>query len=116
MFLLSDQIGNPLLKLDRDFAATYEFLWSHGMISDEVRLTIMSQCHFASLQNTSNACIDAIIETIGLTEYINSYHILLDLCYPSIVQQELRLKKIVSAFPYFLSNNKIMFINLPKWF
>ncbi|VYS52271.1 unnamed protein product [Arabidopsis thaliana] len=87
-------IGNPLLKLDRDFAAAYEYFWSHGMISDEVRLTIMNQCDFANPKNMSNACIYAIVESSVLTEYINSYHILLDVCYPSIVQQELRLKKM----------------------
>uniref|UniRef100_A0A3Q7IGV7 Uncharacterized protein n=1 Tax=Solanum lycopersicum TaxID=4081 RepID=A0A3Q7IGV7_SOLLC len=32
-------IGNPLLRLDRDVPANYEYFWSHGMISDEsVRL------------------------------------------------------------------------------
>ncbi|KAL9840562.1 Serine carboxypeptidase-like 43 [Arabidopsis thaliana] len=87
-------IGNPLLKLDRDFAAAYEYFWSHGMISDEVRLTIMNQCDFANPKNMSNACIYAVVESSVLTEYINSYHILLDVCYPSIVQQELRLKKM----------------------
>ncbi|CAE6225948.1 unnamed protein product [Arabidopsis arenosa] len=39
-------IGNPLLKLDRDSPATYEFFWSHGMISDELKLTITSLCDF----------------------------------------------------------------------
>ncbi|XP_068662990.1 serine carboxypeptidase-like 42 [Aristolochia californica] len=29
-------IGNPLLKCDRDIPATYEYFWSHGMISDEI--------------------------------------------------------------------------------
>ncbi|XP_010496048.2 PREDICTED: serine carboxypeptidase-like 43 [Camelina sativa] len=89
-------IGNPLLKLDRDSSAAYEFFWSRGMISDEMRLTIMSQCDFANPKNMSNACINAIVESSVLTEYINSYHVLLDVCYPSIVQQELRLKKMVS--------------------
>ncbi|XP_048491252.1 serine carboxypeptidase-like 42 [Beta vulgaris subsp. vulgaris] len=39
-------IGNPLLKLDRDIQAEYEFLWSHGMISDEIGLTIIKECNF----------------------------------------------------------------------
>ncbi|KAJ1411096.1 Peptidase S10, serine carboxypeptidase [Sesbania bispinosa] len=37
-------IGNPLLKLDRDAPATYEYFWSHGMISDEIGLAIMNNC------------------------------------------------------------------------
>ena len=109
---VSDQIGNPLLKLDRDFAAAYEYFWSHGMISDEVRLTIMNQCDFANPKNMSNACIYAIVESSVLTEYINSYHILLDVCYPSIVQQELRLKKMVSTYPPFSFQQKNICVNL----
>ncbi|KAK1267726.1 Serine carboxypeptidase-like 42 [Acorus gramineus] len=33
-------IGNPLLRLDRDIPAVYEYFWSHGMISDEIYLTV----------------------------------------------------------------------------
>ncbi|KAK1311477.1 Serine carboxypeptidase-like 43 [Acorus calamus] len=32
-------IGNPLLRLDRDIPAVYEYFWSHGMISDEIYFT-----------------------------------------------------------------------------
>ncbi|KAG2314631.1 hypothetical protein Bca4012_065408 [Brassica carinata] len=93
-------IGNPLLKLDRDVPATYEFFWSHGMISDELGLTIMNQCNFedytfSSSQNISKPCEDAMSEagTI-ITQYVNYYDVLLDICYPTLVEQELRLKKI----------------------
>lgn len=110
LFFLSDQIGNPLLKLDRDGPATYEFFWGHGMISDELRLTILSHCDFegytfSSPHNASKACNDAMSEADNVTsEYVNNYDVLLDVCYPSIVEQELRLKKMVrnpfsSSFP-----------------
>ncbi|KAK1384385.1 Carboxypeptidase [Heracleum sosnowskyi] len=39
-------IGNPLLKLDRDAPAVYEYFWSHGMISDEIGLAIFNECDF----------------------------------------------------------------------
>ncbi|KAJ4881550.1 Serine carboxypeptidase-like 44 [Raphanus sativus] len=93
-------IGNPLLKLDRDVPATYEFFWSHGMISDELGLTIMNQCNFedytfSSSHNISKHCEDAMSEagTI-ITQYVNYYDVLLDICYPTLVEQELRLKKM----------------------
>ncbi|CAH8392788.1 unnamed protein product [Eruca vesicaria subsp. sativa] len=93
-------IGNPLLKLDRDVPATYEFFWSHGMISDELGLTIMNQCNFedytfSSSHNISKPCEDAMSEagTI-ITQYVNYYDVLLDICYPTLVEQELRLKKM----------------------
>lgn len=95
------QIGNPLLKLDRDVPATYEFFWSHGMISDELGLTIMNQCDFddytfSGSHNISKSCEAAMSEagTI-ITRYVNYYDVLLDICYPSLVEQELRLKKMV---------------------
>ncbi|CAK9309716.1 unnamed protein product [Citrullus colocynthis] len=95
-------IGNPLLKLDRDVPATYEYFWSHGMISDELGMTIMSECDFedytfASPHNESHSCNEAIsLANHIVGNYINNYDVILDVCYPSIVEQELRLRKMAS--------------------
>ncbi|XP_054793720.1 serine carboxypeptidase-like 42 [Prosopis cineraria] len=95
-------IGNPLLRLDRDIPSTYEFFWSHGMISDEIGLAIMNECDFddyvfASPHNVSLSCNRAISEANRIVgEYINNYDVILDVCYPSIVEQELRLKKMAT--------------------
>jgi len=84
------------------------------MISDELKLTITSQCDFddytfASPHNVSTACNEAISETENIiTEYVNNYDVLLDVCYPSIVQQELRLKKMVSPFLSFVPPTKFL--------
>lgn len=100
------------MRLDRDTPATYEFFWSHGMISDEVGLTIMNECDFddyvfASPHNVSQSCNDAIAIANNIVgEYINNYDVILDVCYPSIVEQELRLRKMVSlslSLPLFYS-------------
>ncbi|AED94786.1 serine carboxypeptidase II-like [Arabidopsis thaliana] len=117
-------IGNPLLKLDRDSPATYEFFWSHGMISDELKLTITSQCDFddytfASPHNVSTACNEAISETENIiTEYVNNYDVLLDVCYPSIVQQELRLKKMATKMSMgvdvCMTYERRFYFNLPE--
>lgn len=106
------QIGNPLLNLDRDAPATYEFFWSHGMISDEVGLAIMRDCDFddyvlTNPHNVSKSCDEAMSAANSIVgEYINNYDVLLDVCYPSIVQQELRLKKLVrtnnTSFSFFV--------------
>ena len=102
MFVPSpDQIGNPLLRLNRDSPASYEFFWSHGMISDEIGLTITKECDFddyvfASPHNVSESCDQALSEANRIVgEYINDYDVILDVCYPSIVEQELRLRKVV---------------------
>ncbi|XP_010479023.1 PREDICTED: serine carboxypeptidase-like 44 [Camelina sativa] len=117
-------IGNPLLKLDRDVPAIYEFFWSHGMISDELGLTIMNQCDFedysfSSTHNISKPCEAAMSEagTI-ITQYVNYYDILLDICYPSLVEQELRLKKMGTKMSFgvdvCMSYEEQLYLTLPE--
>ncbi|KAI5666971.1 hypothetical protein M9H77_16824 [Catharanthus roseus] len=95
-------IGNPLLKLDRDVPAVFEFFWSHGMISDEVGLTITNECDFDDYSfgiphNISQKCNSALALANRIVgNYINNYDVILDVCYPSVVEQELRLKQMAS--------------------
>ncbi|WCJ43423.1 serine carboxypeptidase-like 42 [Euphorbia peplus] len=117
-------IGNPLLKLDRDAPATYEFFWSHGMISDEVGLRIMNDCEFddytfASPHNVTDSCNEAMVEANSIVgDYINNYDVILDVCYPSIVQQELRLKKVVTKLSLgvdvCMTLERAFYFNLPE--
>ncbi|KAK6131994.1 hypothetical protein DH2020_034261 [Rehmannia glutinosa] len=117
-------IGNPLLRLDRDVPATYEFFWSHGMISDEVGLTIMNDCDFddysfASPHNVSQSCNNAISEANQIVgDYINNYDVIVDVCYPSIVEQELRLKKMATkislGIDVCMSYERRFYFNLPE--
>ncbi|KAK7841296.1 serine carboxypeptidase-like 42, partial [Quercus suber] len=117
-------IGNPLLRLDRDVPATYEFFWSHGMISDEVGLTIMNKCDFddyvfASPHNQTDTCNNAINEANNIVgTYINNYDVILDICYPSIVEQELRLRKVVTSVSVgvdvCMSIERRFYFNLPE--
>ncbi|CAN8242478.1 unnamed protein product [Cochlearia groenlandica] len=89
-------IGNPLLKFDRDAKATYDFFWYHGMISDELRETIVRECEFGSIH--SNVCHSALIEAGNndVNEYVDTFDVVLDICYPSIVQQQLRLRQVAT--------------------
>ncbi|KAK7320890.1 hypothetical protein VNO77_30805 [Canavalia gladiata] len=117
-------IGNPLLRLARDAPATYEFFWSHGMISDEIGLAIMNDCDFddyayASPHNVSHSCNNAISEAnIIVSEYINNYDVILDVCYPSLVEQELRLKKMATKISVgvdvCMSLERRFYFNLPQ--
>ncbi|URE32817.1 Serine carboxypeptidase [Musa troglodytarum] len=117
-------IGNPLLKLDRDIPATYEFFWSHGMISDEIGLTIINECDFedytfSGAHNVSKSCNDAILEANAVVgDYINSYDVILDVCYPSLVEQELRLRKYVTKLSVgvdvCMSYERRFYFNLPE--
>ncbi|XP_038896886.1 serine carboxypeptidase-like 42 [Benincasa hispida] len=117
-------IGNPLLKLDRDVPATYEYFWSHGMISDEIGMTIMSECDFedytfTSPHNESHSCNEAIsMANHVVGNYINNYDVILDVCYPSIVEQELRLRKMASKISLgvdvCMTMERKFYFNLPE--
>lgn len=71
------------------------------MISDEIGLALTHDCDFddytyANPHNISKSCNDAINDANKIVgQYINYYDVILDVCYPSIVQQELKLKKMV---------------------
>lgn len=71
------------------------------MISDEIGLAIMNECDFndyafASPHNVTESCENAINSAnIVVGEYINNYDVILDICYPSLVEQELNLRKLV---------------------
>ncbi|XP_077224663.1 serine carboxypeptidase-like 42 [Tasmannia lanceolata] len=117
-------IGNPLLKADTDFAASFEFYWSHGMISDEIGLAIMKECDindhiFGSLYNVSQECFKLISDANQVVgDYINSYDVILDVCYPSIVEQELRLRKIATkvsiGVDVCMTYERSFYFNLPE--
>ncbi|RDX62957.1 Serine carboxypeptidase-like 42, partial [Mucuna pruriens] len=117
-------IGNPLLRLDKDTPATYEYFWSHGMISDEIGLAIMNDCDFddyvyASPHNVSHSCNNAIYEAnLIVGDYINNYDVILDVCYPSIVEQELRLKKMATKISVgvdvCMTAERRFYLNLPE--
>ncbi|XP_022154448.1 serine carboxypeptidase-like 42 [Momordica charantia] len=117
-------IGNPLLRLDRDVPATYEYFWSHGMISDEIGITIMSECDFddytfSSPHNVTDSCNEAISKANHIVgNYINNYDVILDVCYPSIVEQELRLRKMASKISLgvdvCMTMERKFYFNLPE--
>ncbi|GAY39852.1 hypothetical protein CUMW_047580 [Citrus unshiu] len=117
-------IGNPLLRLDQDVPAIYEFFWSHGMISDEIGLTIMSDCDFddyvsGTSHNMTNSCIEAITEANKIVgDYINNYDVILDVCYPAIVEQELRLRKMATKMSVgvdvCMTLERFFYLNLPE--
>lgn len=118
-------IGNPLIRLEVDTSATYEYLWSHGIISDVVFENIVSYCNFqdytldSDSHNVTQECVGSLNEAENeLGNYINSYDVILDVCYPSLVQQELRLRKKVShmsnGVDVCITSERTFYLNLPE--
>jgi hypothetical protein len=71
----------------------------------------MNECAFndytyASPHNVTDSCNDAISQANSIIgDYINNYDVILDVCYPSIVNQELRLRKMVCSLYSLLSSS-----------
>ncbi|CAH8357081.1 unnamed protein product [Eruca vesicaria subsp. sativa] len=111
-------IGNPLLRLSTDTSAVYDYLWSHGIISDELRLEIVKQCDFKNIPNVSNACIEALTDVSVVSRYVDVYDVLRDLCHPSIVEQELRLQKMAThmsmGVDVCMTYERKFYLNLPE--
>ncbi|CAH2066735.1 unnamed protein product, partial [Thlaspi arvense] len=85
-------IGNPLLRLATDTSAAYDFF--------------------------CKKCLEALTEAGLVIEYVNVYDVLLDLCYPSIVEQELRLKemstKMSMGVDVCMTFERQFYFNLPE--
>ncbi|KAF1867927.1 hypothetical protein Lal_00042441 [Lupinus albus] len=117
-------IGNPLLKLGSFRQSRYEYYWSHGLISDELGLTIKKECNFdddvsGSINNVSTSCENAMSEASdSVGQYINDYDIILDVCYPAIAEQELRLHKSITKLSIgvdvCMSRERSFYFNLPE--
>ncbi|GAA0153778.1 serine protease [Lithospermum erythrorhizon] len=117
-------LGNPLLRLNKDIPSKYEFWWSRGMISDEIMLIIRNECKFdgylyADQHNVSNSCNQALNETESVvSNYINGFDVILDVCYPSIAQQELKLRKTITkksvGVDVCMSEERNLYLNLPE--
>ncbi|WJX40342.1 Serine carboxypeptidase-like 42 [Trifolium repens] len=123
-FKFNLKIGNPLLNLDRDAQATYEYFWSHGMISDEIDLTIKNVCDFDDYtdfgsHNVSKSCDKALNETAKIvSEYINNYDVILDVCYPAIAEQQIILRKMATkislSVDVCMEFEREFYLNLPE--
>lgn len=88
------------------------------MISDELGLKIMNECDFddytfSSPHNVSHSCSDLIKEAnLVVGDYVDNYDVILDVCYPSIVEQELRLRKMVYFVTHFSWHMLFCFYNI----
>ncbi|KAF3503126.1 hypothetical protein F2Q69_00040331 [Brassica cretica] len=78
---------------------------------------IIRQCDFTSLPNISKECIEALTEVSLANMYVNVYDVLLDACFPSIIEQELRLKKMATQMSMgvdvCMKHERQLYFNLP---
>jgi serine carboxypeptidase-like clade 2 len=73
---LSFQIGNAYLDDNKNTKGQIDYLWSHGVISDEVWANITTSCTFSS--SDGNTCSDAMAAYDS--GYISGYNIYAPVC------------------------------------
>lgn len=117
-------IGNPLLVLNVDTVASYNYYWSHGLISDESNIAFKKKCNFDKTiggvddPHVSKECSD-IIENIEneVGENVDGYDIIIDTCPTELIEQELRLRKKVThmslGVDVCVSYERSFYFNLP---
>ncbi|MCO5560072.1 hypothetical protein L7F22_013678 [Adiantum nelumboides] len=114
------QIGNPLLNYGLDTNATYSFLWSHGVISDQTFEGIKSSCDFSNgypirehvnndvddvhgrnanklTQLVPMGCSQFLLKAVAEIGSINTFDVTLDICKPSMMKQQLKLQNLVQV-------------------
>lgn len=108
--LIDMQIGNPLLNYGIDTSATYSFLWSHGVISDETFHGVSRWCDFRygymggeesiedeeRWEGKKEGCTSFLASARNeMGSYINIYDVTADVCPPPILHQAILLHKLV---------------------
>ncbi|KAK1428955.1 hypothetical protein QVD17_17796 [Tagetes erecta] len=87
-------IGNPLLDFENDFNSRGEYLWSHGLISDDTYDMCNNVCNHSTLRRQSNS--DAITPACSLVstqaskeigEFVNDYDVTLNVCLSDVFSQ-----------------------------
>jgi serine carboxypeptidase-like clade 2 len=73
---LSFQIGKTYLDDNKNTKGQIDYLWSHGVISDEVWANITTSCKFSS--SDGNTCSDAMAAYDS--GYISGYNICAPVC------------------------------------
>ncbi|KAD3338649.1 hypothetical protein E3N88_34170 [Mikania micrantha] len=87
-------IGNPLLEFDNDFNSRGEYLWSHGIISDDTYDMFNKVCNYSTIRRQDN--FNAITPTCAhvanqaskeIGEFVNPYDVTLDMCLSNVFSQ-----------------------------
>ncbi|XXG83575.1 hypothetical protein AAC387_Pa10g1301 [Persea americana] len=103
-------IGNAALNHETDELGSYDFYWSHALISDEIIRRIHKYCDFSPFTNVSRQCHEAT-DAIDLGS-IDYYNIYAPLCTSNLTTPPKR----ASVFSYDPCSDNYMtaYLNLPE--
>lgn len=69
ILLSLQQVGNGVIDDYHDYIGTFEYWWTHGLISDSTYKKLNIGCDFGSIQHPSVQCLQAL--TVAITEQGN---------------------------------------------
>ncbi|XP_030927225.1 serine carboxypeptidase-like 45 [Quercus lobata] len=106
-------IGNPLLEFAVDFNSPDQYYWSHGLISDGVYELLTKSCNSSQIMRgairgfLSSTCTSVYTELAKeLTDFIDRYNVIGDVCLSSIQSQmDMLYQPLRSRFQYLTSFN-----------
>ncbi|KAL3637118.1 hypothetical protein CASFOL_019417 [Castilleja foliolosa] len=81
-------MGNPLLEFATDFNGVSEYMWSHGMISDNTFDQLNRVCNYSNIRRLNDKTINPTPECSRVKElvlsetskYIDTFDVTLDVC------------------------------------
>ncbi|MFS7920569.1 putative carboxypeptidase D [Helianthus anomalus] len=90
-------LGNAYLDSETDNVGTYEFFWTHAIISDEIHEGIVSNCNFSEGGIITDACNDYQNRALAAMSNIFPFHIYYPLC-PLISNSTFLAAEPISGF------------------
>ncbi|XP_076940713.1 serine carboxypeptidase 1-like isoform X2 [Bidens hawaiensis] len=75
-------LGNAYVDSETANTGTFDYFWTHAIISDEIHKGIKSNCNFSESANTTDACLDYQYQAYTALSNIYFYDIYTPLCSP----------------------------------
>ncbi|KAG5556020.1 hypothetical protein RHGRI_006604 [Rhododendron griersonianum] len=97
-------IGNPLLEFNTDFNSKGEYLWSHGLVSDDTYQLFNNACNYSQIRRQSeNGALTPVCSQVSkqasreISKFVDIYDVTLDVCLSSLGSQAQVLSRLQDA-------------------
>lgn len=77
---LTLQVGNAVTDDYHDYVGTFEYWWTHGLISDSTYRTLRKVCDYGSSEHPSSECLNALVVAQREQGNIDPYSIFTSPC------------------------------------
>ncbi|PKI74609.1 hypothetical protein CRG98_004936 [Punica granatum] len=89
-------VGNAVTDDYHDYVGTFEYWWTHGLISDTTYETLQAVCDYGSSEHPSEECEDAMDVADAELGNIDPYSIFTPVCNGSVSQRRHTKSRYVS--------------------